>query len=172
MNEFVTRINARRSIRAYTGESVSDAQLKTIIDCGMHAPSAHNRQPWVFLTITEKDKLREISPLCKWWGMLPSAGAVIITCMNTPLTEGFAEEFSIASCCAATENMLLAAGALGLGAVWLGVCRESEFYEDFCRVIALPEELRVISMIAVGVPAEQKEAAERFAPGKWFREHF
>lgn len=172
MNKFIDTIKMRRSIRSYTGESLSESQLRTIIDCGMHAPSAHNRQQWIFLSITNREKLCQISPLCKWWDMLPTAGAVIITCMDKSASQAFPEEFSIASCCAATENMLLAATGIGLGAVWLGVCKESEFYEDFCRVIALPNHLRVISMIAVGVPGEKKAPTERFTPEKWFREHF
>ena len=172
MNSFIDLINHRRSIRAFTGEFLTDDQIKEIITCGMHAPSAHNKQPWVFLSITNREKMMQIAPLCSWWGMLENAGAVIITCMNKDLLEDIQQEFFINSCSAATENMLLAANAMGFGGVWLGVCEESKLYEDFCKVINLPQNLRVMSMIAVGTANEEKPFIERFDPEKWIKEEF
>ena len=172
MNGFIELINNRRSIRAFTGELLNEDQLKEIITCGMHAPSAHNKQPWVFLSITNREKMMQIAPLCTWWGMLENAGAVIITCMDKDLLGDIQQEFIVHSCSAATENMILAANAIGLGSVWLGVCPESALYDDFCKVINLPENLRVVSMIAVGKANEEKPFIERFEPEKWVREEF
>ena len=172
MNSFIELINNRRSIRAFTGKFLTEDQLKEIVTCGMHAPSAHNKQPWVFLSITNREKMMQIAPLCSWWGMLENAGAVIITCMNKDLLGDIQKEFFVNSCSAATENMLLAAKALGLGGVWLGVVEESALYDDFCRVIKLPDNLQVMSMIAVGTPVEEVPFIERFDPEKWIQEEF
>lgn len=172
MNELIGLIKTRRSIRSFTGEVVADAALEEIIRCAMHAPSAYNKQPWLFLSITDRRKLLDMAPLCQWWGMLQTAGAAIITCARRDLSGGIPEEFFVDSCNAATENMLLAAHAMGLGAVWLGVCRESSFYEQFCKVIGLPEDLFVTSMVAVGRPGEERPYAERFDASKWIRERF
>lgn len=172
MNEWIDVMNRRRSIRAFTGEPVPEAALREIINCGMHAPSAFNRQPWRFLSITGREKLLAIQPLCQWWGMLKTAGAAIVTCADRGQPGDIPEAFFTASCHAAAENMLLAAHALGLGAVWLGVCPESPFYGPFCDTIGLPEGLAATSMIAVGRPAEEKPYAERFDAAKWVRESF
>ena len=172
MNDFYQLLSTRRSIRAYKNQPLNQDVIEKLVRSGMQAPSAHNKQPWVFLTITDRALMAQIKPLCKWWKMLEQAGAVIITCMDTRGLGDDPREFFVASCCAATENMLLAAHAMGLGAVWLGVCPGTEFYDEFCRVISLPEGLEVVSMIAAGVPDEEKAGIDRFDPSKWKREHF
>ena len=172
MKDLTELINQRRSIRTFTGEALTEDQLRKIITCGMHAPSAYNKQPWVFLSITSQKKMRQLSPLCSWWKMLENAGGVIITCMDKRLLGDTPLEFFVASCNAAAENMLLAANAMGLGGVWLGICEESEYYMEFCKAINLPGYLRVTSMIAVGKTGEKKKFIERFNPEKWIRESF
>jgi len=160
----------RRSQRNYTRETVTDAELRRIVRAGMYAPSGHDRRPWLFLTVRDRAKMRQLMPLSPWWAMLETAQAIIVVCADTRLLNGIPVEFGIDSCCAASQNMLLAAHGLGLGGVWLGICEGHESYERFKAVLGIPDYARVVSMIAVGRPAETKEAEERMDCGKWFLE--
>lgn len=173
MKSFIDVITSRRSVRAFNPLPLAEEDIEQIIRCGMQAPSAHNKQPWVFLTITERDTLMKIKPLCKWWGMLETAGLAIVNCMNLDDLGDNPREFFVDSCCAASENMILAAHSMGLGATWLGVCKGSPFYDEFCELLNIPANLEVVNMIAIGVPSGTRpEPINRFNPDKWVKEHF
>jgi nitroreductase len=120
--ELIQTIFARRSIRKYTAEPVSEADIKTLLEAAMAAPSAANRKPWQFIVVTERqtlDRLAEVHPHGK---MLFEAPLCIAVCGDLTTFE----RFWVQDCSAATENLLLAATALGLGAVWLGVYPREE----------------------------------------------
>lgn len=172
MMDFFEVVSTRRSVRSFSGEPLTEEQIKTILRCGMQAPSAHNSRPWRLLTITDRERMQKIKPLCRWWKMLDSAALLIVICMDTAQCPEEPREFLVDSCCAATENMLLAAHALGLGATWLGVCKGKEYYSAFCECISLPAGFEVTGMIAVGVPAAIPGPTERWEEEKWIRETF
>ena len=117
-NEVINNIMARTSIRQYTNEPVSKADIETMLRAGMAAPTAVNKQPWHFVAVTNKEKLAELAGRR---GMIKQAGVAIVVCGNLDKAmQGKAQEYWIQDCSAATENILLAAKALGLGAVWTG----------------------------------------------------
>ena len=162
--EILEAILTRRSIRRYTGEPISEEDLKTIIKAGCAAPSAHNRQPWNFVVVRGKEKLEEIADFHPYAKMLPQAGCGIIVCGDT---EKQAERgFLVEDCSAAIENMLLAAHGAGLGAVWCGLYPVVKLTEFISGLLSLPENVVPVGMIVVGHKAEDKEAADRYDEGR------
>jgi len=167
----IDAILTRRSIRRFTEEPVTEEQLETIIRAGMYAPSAHNTRTWRFLSITDKEKLEELSGLARYWRPLHRATAAIAVLADTTDVTPEREEFLIDNSVAATQNMLLAAHALGLGAVWLNLCQVRDHYAPVMECLKLPEHIRGIAMIALGHPAgDPPEQPDRFEPEKWHKE--
>jgi nitroreductase len=166
--EFIQTIFARRSIRKYAEESVSETDIKTLLEAAMAAPSASNRKPWQFVVVTERqtlDRLAEVHPHGK---MLFEAKLCIAVCGD--LTE--MERFWVQDCSAATENLLLAATALGLGAVWLGVYPREERVAAVRQVLGIPEAIVPLNLISIGHPAEEKEPRTQYDEVRVHRERW
>ncbi len=157
-------IFTRRSIRAYTGEAVTDEQLRTILRAGFSAPTAMNRRPWHFIVLRKPETLQAVTTFHPYSKMLPRAGCGILVCGDKDLN---ANEYYLAEDgSAAMENMLLAAHAQGLGAVWLGVFPRDERVAPLRALAGLPEHVLPIGLMAVGVPAETREAPDRYEADK------
>lgn len=162
MREHVERLQLpfeRRSIRRFTGESIPKDHLLWISEAGFAAPSASNRRPWHITIITNckiLDQLAEVNPYGK---MLTKASAAFLVSGDSHrMYEGEAKEFWIQDCSAVTQNVLLAAQALGYGAVWIGQHPLKTRVESAKEIVHLPEHLEPLSLIAIGVPDEKKEA--------------
>jgi nitroreductase len=153
-------IMTRRSIRKYTSRRIDDQLVSKILQAGMMAPSAHNRCPWQFIIITEKEKLLAIPRFHPYSEMLKHAPMAIVIAGDKRIQKH--EEYLVQDCSAATENMLLAAHALGLGAVWLAVYPRQERMRGITDLLGIPDPIFPVSMIAVGYPDEIKEQPERF----------
>src|SRR5512135_1609558 len=120
-NDALRVIYTRRSVRSFTGEAVSRDALMKILRAGMSAPSAVNIQPWAFVTVTDRKTLDRLCERLPYAKMLDTAGAAIVVCGIPGKDEVYAAKYWVMDCSAATENILLAAHALGLGAVWTAV---------------------------------------------------
>ncbi|MDP4109964.1 MAG: nitroreductase family protein [Bacillota bacterium] len=168
--EIMEALFTRRTIRSFTGEGISRENLTDIIRAGMSAPSAHGRRPWRILTVESLEKRKALMPLCQWWQMLDKAGVAIVVCSDKSMAEDMPWEFQLNDCSAACENMLLAAHGLGLGGVWLGICESDEKIAKFKKVLEIPDNMRVIGMLAVGHPSAEPKPEERFDPKKWYSE--
>lgn len=159
----INNIMTRTSIRAYTNEPVSNADIETMLRAGMAAPTAVNRQPWHFVAVTDKAKLEELAG--SRGGMVKQAGVAIVVCGNlNKALQGPAQAFWIQDCSAATENILLAANALGLGAVWTGCYPIDNRVAEVSKVLKLPENMVPFCVIAVGHPAEQPTPKDKWKP--------
>lgn len=163
-------IMTRRSVRSYTGEPITREQLRQIVAAGMQAPSAHGKRPWQMLTLTDRETMRRLIPLSPWWNMLETAAAAIIVCTDTREQEEISHEFQVDGCAAATQNMLLAAHAMGLGGVWLGICEGENNCAAFRECLRIPNYVEVVSMIAIGHPTESVKPVDNMEPDKWFEE--
>ena len=150
----------RRSVRKYTDQPVTDAQIESIIRAGMAAPSAGNQQPWHFIVIRDRSVLKEIGNINPYAKLLENAPAAILVCGDTRLERY--EGFWVQDCSAATENMLIETAERGLGGVWLGFYPVKERIEGIRKLFNLPKEVFPLSIVAVGHPAEKPEAADRF----------
>ena len=153
-------ILSRRSIRRYTDQPVSEEVVEELLKAGMSAPSAGNQQPWQFIIITSRELLDEIPRLHPYASMLPQAKVAILVCGDIQ-AESF-KGYWIQDCSAATENILIAAHAKGLGAVWLGIYPREERVKALQKLLKLPEHIVPLSLISIGYPAEKKPPANRF----------
>ena len=166
--DLLETIFVRRSIRKYTEEPVSEADIKALLEAAMAAPSASNRKPWYYVVVTERemlDRLAEIHPHGK---MLFQATLCIAVCGGPTDSE----RFWVQDCSAATENLLLAAAALGLGAVWLGVYPREDRVAAVQRVLGIPEAIAPLNLISIGHPAEEKEPRTQYDEARVHRERW
>src|SRR5512135_387222 len=125
-NDALKIIYTRRSVRSFTGDTVSREDLMKILRAGMSAPSAVNIQPWAFVVVTKRETLDELCAKLPYAKMLDKAGAAIVVCGIPDKDEVFSKDYWIMDCSAASENILLACHALGLGAVWTAVHVDTE----------------------------------------------
>jgi len=114
MNEIFKRV----SVRSYLDKEVEDEKILMLLKAGMQAPSAANQQPWEFLVIKDKEKLRKLSEFSIYSKMLENCGVAIIVLQKNG--EDLAKAFGVQDLGACTQNILLEAVSQGLGAVWLG----------------------------------------------------
>ena len=168
-------IMSRTSIRKFTGEPVPKEQLETILKAGMAAPTAMNIQPWRFVVVTDKDKISSVFGSGPRSDAYKTAGAVIVVCGQTtvmmkpfgqpdaPETE-HPNKFWFEDCTAAAENILLAAKALGLGAVWTAGYPAEERSGPIAAALGIPENVVPLCIIPVGIPAEDPAPKDKWKP--------
>lgn len=165
MTQILDYIFQRRSIRKFTEEEVSRETIVQILRASMAAPSATNRQPWEFVVLTERkalERLRRVLVLGRY-----HAPVAIIVCGNMHRAlPGPARDFWIQDCSAATQNMLLAASGLGLGAVWIGVHPIGLLKKGVSSAVGLPRHLIPLAAIYLGHPAEVKPPRTQYDPRK------
>ncbi len=151
--ETLEALRTRRSVRRYTGEAIPKADLETIVDAGRLAATGSNRQPWVFVVVTDRATIAQFKLAGAW---MEKAGAVIAVVMD-PVSRWWVEDGS-----AAIENMLLASVALGYGACWVeGDALPLE--GEFKSLLGVPAEKRLMALIPVGVAAETPRTPEKKA---------
>jgi nitroreductase len=149
-------IRARRNVREYTSESVSDADLDRIAEAGWRAPSAKNRQPWDFVIVTDKTALQELSTVWMGAGHIARAAAAIIFVIPVPADERrkVTDQYDIGQ---ATMAMMLAATDLGIG-----TGHSSVGDQDKARaILGVPDDYLVAYMLGVGYPADRPLAPVR-----------
>jgi nitroreductase len=153
-------ILTRRSIRQYTRKPVPDAILKELLAAAMSAPSAGNQQPWHFIVIDDREILDRVPGIHPYSHSVKSAPVAILVCGDLNLE--IHKDFWIQDCSAATENILIAVQANGLGAVWLGIYPREERVRGMKNLFNLPRHVIPFSLISIGYPAEIKAPAGRF----------
>lgn len=156
----IEALNTRRSIRKYNEGKISEDTINKILEAGMEAPSAINEQPWHFIVITDKEILNKIPEIHPHALMARQATIGIIVCCDLSLEKS--NGFWVQDCSAATQNILLAVHALGLGAVWTGVYPNKERVNGFKEFFNLADNIIPFAFIPVGLPAEESCKAERF----------
>jgi nitroreductase len=150
-------IFARRSIRAYSGEAVSEEEIQSLLEAGMAAPSASNQKPWHFVVVTERELLRILGGFHRFWKMTANAEVAIAVCGDPAISGWWVQD-----CSAATENILVAATGLGLGAVWLGCHGRPEREQAVRDALGIPADIGVLSLLSIGHPGEEKEARTQY----------
>ena len=165
--EAIEAIHTRRSIRKYTSQPVSDALMNELLTAAMYAPSAGNAQPWHFVVIRERQTLDAIPIFHPHAKMMKYATVAVVVCGDTTV-EKYRGRW-VLDCSAATQNILLAAHAKGLGAVWVGLHPEPARVENMRRLLRLPENIIPLSLIPVGYPAEHPATVDRFNPSRIHR---
>lgn len=158
-------IMTRTSIRAFTDQPVEEAKVEALLRAGMAAPTAVNKQPWAFVVVREReqlDRLREAQPNAR---MLATAQLAIVVCGDLEKAlEGAAQSYWVQDTSAATENILLAAHGLGLGAVWTGVYPMAERVAAVSEALGLPSHVIPLNVIPIGYPDQSPEPKDKWNP--------
>jgi len=158
--ETIEAIMTRRSIRKYTDNRVPAEAVEQLLRAGMAAPSAANEQPWHFVVITERKTLVQVPTFHPHSHMLKDAALAILVCDDSglELTKGR----GVLDCSAATQNILLAAHDLGLGAVWVGIYPVEERMNGMRKLLNMPTRIVPISLVSIGYPDERPRMEDRF----------
>ncbi|MEM3041549.1 MAG: nitroreductase family protein [Nitrososphaerota archaeon] len=156
----IEAILSRRSIRKYTSQPVPYELIDELLKAAMSVPSAGNEQPWHFVVIDDHKIIDKIPKFHPYSSMLTGASAAILVCED--LKEEKHPGYWVQDCSAATQNILLAAHAKGLGAVWLGVYPMEERINGLRALLGIPEHVVPFSLISIGYPAERKPPANRY----------
>ena len=160
MNEVISAILNRKCVRAYTDEPVAPEQLDTILQCGLRAPSAMNKQPWHFSVLKSRALMDEINAAMPdggagsdcWRG---GKAAILVSGQKDSI-------WSAGDCANATENMFLAANSLGLGCCYIACIRIAlENNEELCRRAGIPEGYQPLYALTIGHAAEDPEPKPR-----------
>jgi len=146
-------LRTRRSVRVYQSEPVPREVIENIVDCGRLAASANNAQPWEFVVVTDLSNLRKIAAATDYGSFIAQAQVcVVVLCRDTKY---YLEDGS-----AATENILLAARAHGLGSCWVAGDKKP-YAAEICRLVGAPSGSKLVSLIPIGFPAENPEKSKR-----------
>lgn len=156
-------IATRTSVRDYEARPVEKEKIEKMLRAAMAAPTAMNKQPWHFVVVDQRNVLDALAGANPYAKMLKKAPLAIVVCGNTnKMIEGGGRDFWIQDASAATENLLLAAHAMGLGAVWTGAYPSEERCISISKVLSLSDNLIPLNMIVVGYPAEQPQPKQKF----------
>jgi nitroreductase len=157
-------IRARKSVREFTGKPVDREDLVALLKAAMAAPSAVNCQPWAFVVVTEPESLTKLADGLPYAQMLRQAGAGIVVCAVVEKAFNKMPEFAIIDSALAAQNILLAAEALGLGAVWTAAYPDPG-KEAFVRgALHIPKDVIPLAVIPVGHPAGAEPPKDKFKP--------
>ena len=156
-------IATRTSVRDYEARPVEKEKIEKMLRAAMAAPTAMNKQPWHFVVVDQRNVLDALAGANPYAKMLKKAPLAIVVCGNTDkMIEGGGRDFWIQDASAATENLLLAAHAMRLGAVWTGAYPSEERCISISKVLSLSDNLIPLNMIVVGYPAEQPQPKQKF----------
>jgi nitroreductase len=158
MDPRLNLIYARRSVRRFTGAPLSEADLTELLSAAMAAPSAKNSQPWHFVVVTDEHLRHAVAANHPYAPFAKTAGAVVVVCGEG----GF--ELLQHDLAAATQNLLLAAAGLGLGACWCGMTAERQ--PAIRALLQIPERLAICSLVCVGHPDEEHAARTQYNPAR------
>lgn len=157
-------IYLRRSIRKYTSDVISDELLEKILKAGMNAPSARNTKPYEFIIVRDKNKLEKISMTTEASYMVKGSDVTIVLLGKE---ETFFWQLDLG---ATIQNMLLEAVHHNIGSCWIGISKDREQYIK--EELGVPDEWNVISMVAFGYPAKEKEKNDNYHPEKLHYEKY
>jgi nitroreductase len=149
----LTALRTRRSIRKYTATPVPHEMLETMVDCARLAATGCGEQPWEFVVVTDAAARRRLAESTGYGKFIADASAcVVVLCRDT--------RFYLEDGSAATQNLLLAATAQGLGTCWIGGDK-CDYAEAVQTIVGAPEGYKLISLVAVGFPAEMPVRGKR-----------
>lgn len=161
-------IMTRKSVRAYDpNKPIEKDVVEKLLRAAMAAPTAVNKQPWEFVVVDDKEVIAEYAKTQRGRVQFGNAGILVVICGNMEKAlEGDAQGYWVQDASAACENMLLAAHAFGLGAVWTGVYPIQQRVEDVSAFFNLPETIIPLCVVPVGYPAEDPAPKDKWVPEK------
>lgn len=164
-NAALENIFSRKSVRSYTDQKITHQQLDTLARAAMAAPTGLGKEPWIIILIDDRtilDSLAASLPSAK--SLLQATAAVAVCCDTTKAAMNVHENYWVQDCSAASENVLLAAEAMGLGAVWTSVWPRPERIEAASNILNLPKNIIPLNVIAVGYPLHDEKPKNKYKP--------
>lgn len=164
----IENIMTRSSIRTFKQQPVENGKIDTLLHAGMAAPTSRDMQPWHFVVIKDKDAIEKYASTNPRHGdKIRKTPLIIIVCGDTTrMQPGENRDFWVEDCSAASENILLAAHALGLGAVWTSVYPETRKVKAFSKNLNLPGNLIPLNSIMIGYPDEPADVKNKWDESK------
>jgi nitroreductase len=157
--EVLNFFTKRRSIRSYKDKPVEKEKIEFLLKAAMSAPSACNNQPWEIVVVTDEDiinKIKEKLPMARY-----NAPCAIVVCGNTHLCRNTKQSW-VQDCSAAMQNILLAATAIDLGSLWVGVYGVEPFVKSISKVMDLPSHVIPLGIAYIGYANEKKEPRTQY----------
>ncbi len=160
----LNNIMQRKSVRSYTDQPVSRAQLDTLVRAAMAAPTGRDMRPWKFIVVDDKSVMDSLAQELPYAKMLREAQAAILVCGDMTVVDekGNPSTNWTFDCSAATENLLLAAEALGLGAVWTAAHPYEERLAAVKAALNLPEHIIPLNVIPIGYPKGNPQPKDKY----------
>ena len=163
-------ITTRRSIRRFKRDPVPEDAIRTLLTAAMSGPSAANQQPWQLVVVSDQAQLDRLASFRPFERTLSSAPLAVAVCGDMSLAKW--QAFWQIDCAVATQNLLLAANAQGLGAVWLGCSTRAERAAVLCEMLELPEHIAPFALVPVGFAAEEIPPIERYRADRVHRDRW
>ncbi len=168
MEDLLGLIYTRRSVREYTERPVTEEQVESILRAAMAAPSAQDLRPWHFVVVRKRKMLDKLAEIHKYAYMLEEAPMAVVVCGDQKVSEQRWVEDTVA----ATQNLLLAATAVGLGGVWISVYPKKKHQKYVRELLDIPDHVGVMCLVALGYPAEEKKAKTQYDPDRVHHEEW
>ena len=150
-------------MRSFTDQPVTDAQIETILRAAMAAPSAYNEQPWEFIVVRDKNKIEAASKINKYASWAGNVSVGILTCVDNEKVK-HQKGYGIIDVSIATQNILLAVHALGLGASWTGIYPNESLLPLFSEEFKLPENIIPLAYVPIGYPKKPLSRKDAYKP--------
>jgi len=162
--DFIKLINERRSVRHFTNQKVSKESLKCLVKAGMSAPSVFNLQSWMFIIVDDSELLNELGTKVPGFEVLSKSQSAILVCgdMDKTLDGDVLNVYWLEDCSAASQNILLAAKALGLGALWMTIYPEETKLKLVREVLNIPNNLIPLNIIPIGYSQGVEQVKNKF----------
>jgi nitroreductase len=159
-------IHSRKSVKSFTGATVSTEALGKIVRAGMAAPTAVNKQPWSFVVVTDRKKIDALAAGLQNARGIDKAGAVIIVCADPEKANLQSKDFAIIDASLASENILLATEAMGLGGHWIASYPYEDKMKHVRTVLGIPATIIPLNVILVGVPTGEDKPKDKYQKDK------
>lgn len=162
-NAAIENMMARKSVRAYTAKPVEKEKVELLLKTAMAAPTAVNKQPWAFIAIDDRSVLDQLADGLPYAKMTAQAPLAIVVCGDlSKALNGEQDKYWMLDCSTASQNLLLTAESLGLGAVWTAVYPEEDRMAIVRKILGLPEYIVPLNLIPIGYPQHQESAKDKF----------
>lgn len=162
----LTVIHNRKSVRNFTGESVQQNDIDILLKAAMAAPSAVNCQPWEFIVVSDRKKLDALGDALPYAKMIYKAGAAIIVCGVPLKAHKQMDEYAVIDSALASENILLAAEAIGIGAIWTAAYPYPDRMKSVKTILDIPTGVIPLNVIPIGHPTGEDKPKEKYNSGK------
>ncbi len=153
--ELFEAIKKRSSVRTYIDKPIEKQKLEQIIEAGIQAPTARAIEPWEFVVLTDKEKIKTVANITDHGKFMKDASACIVVYSSDT-------KYYLEDCCAATQNILLAAAALGVGSCWIAGDKKP-YCAQISKELKVPLEYKLVSIISLGLAKEPSKKSRKRA---------